>query len=191
MNAEISFDIFVQRSLAASAPAHLVDVDAVADHLPEDSVLLVTYPAGERTLSLVCTRDQITLVPHDFPLGGEVDVALLREAFLAEPGPGQAVSRQARAPLEDLLEVRFGPLAELLRLEHQAGRRHLIVNPYGPLHFAPLHLLHLDGLPLAESWAVTYLPSLALLGLAAVAVRCLRRGGDRPGIPRRTIRRHS
>lgn len=163
MNAEISFDTFVQASLAASAQAQLVDVDAVADQLPQDTVLLVTYPAGERTLSLACTRDRITLVPHRFPPGGEVNVALLREAVLAEPGPGQAVSRQAKALLDDLLAARFGPLAELLRQEQQAGRRHLLVNAHGPLHFAPLHLLHLDGLPLAETWAVTYLPSLALL----------------------------
>jgi CHAT domain-containing protein len=39
----------------------------------------------------------------------------------------------------------------------------LIIVPDGATHFLPFHLLGLGGVPLAEHWTVSYLPSLDLL----------------------------
>jgi CHAT domain-containing protein len=86
----------------------------------------------------------------------------MRYAVQAEPGPLRVLARTGEAALDECLEL-FGPVADLLRDEHAAGRRHLMIVPHGPLHFAPLHLLPVDGKPLAETWTVTYLPNLALL----------------------------
>jgi len=189
-NLERHFDALVQRRLneTAADPAPLMFADEILDLLPADAVLLWSYatrlPDGGRALlTLAFSGDRMIVTPvrlqpateagsrlevrHDGrvrvldELGAHV--AALRWATLAEPGPVRLVARDSQQPFEQLLPGLYGPVSDMLREEHAAGRRHLIVVPHGPLHFAPLHLLHLDGRPLAETWTVTYLPNLALL----------------------------
>ncbi|GAA4070219.1 CHAT domain-containing protein [Nonomuraea soli] len=170
-NLELTFDARVQRAISARARAgpHLLDSAAVTAALPEGTVLLWMYLG----VIVVCTRDTVAvttqpgLASEAYEVHAErvrllddvqLRASLIRSAVLAEPGPGRAYS-PAQA---DALDAGWflGPAADLLR-ERAGG--HLLVVPHGPFHFAPLHLCHLDGRPLADSWTVTYLPSLALL----------------------------
>lgn len=188
VNLERTFDAAVQRRLTGEEEFRLLSVDTLLGLLPADTVLLWLYlsrapDGGQTLLSLVATTDQLAVVPNAFVspdeadsrlevrLGGRVRVldALgvvadqLRRAVLAEPGPVRPVARSEEEALASSLHNLFGPVADLLREEHAAGRRHLVIVPHAGLHFAPLHLLYLDGRPLAETWAVTYLPNVALL----------------------------
>lgn len=90
-------------------------------------------------------------------------VLRMRTAVLAEPGPVRPVARTDEEALADGLSALFGPVTDLLREAYVTGKRHLVIVPHGALHFAPLHLLYLDGKPLADTWTVTYLPTVALL----------------------------
>ena len=46
---------------------------------------------------------------------------------------------------------------------HAEGKDHLCIAPHKALHYFPFHLLNYLGKPLAESWAVSFLPNLNLL----------------------------
>jgi CHAT domain-containing protein len=48
-------------------------------------------------------------------------------------------------------------------LGHLETANRLVVIPYGPFHFLPLHLLVLEGAPLIQSHAVVYAPSASVL----------------------------
>ena len=189
-NLERHFDALVQRRLseAADGAAPLMFVDEIQALLPANAVLLWSYATrlpdgGPALLTLVFTGDRLIVAPvrlqpaaeggsrYEVRHAGRIrvldelgaHVAALRWATLAEPGPVRPVARDSQQPFEQLLPGLYGPVGDVLREEHAAGRRHLIVVPHGPLHFAPLHLLHLNGRPLAETWTVSYLPNLALL----------------------------
>ncbi|MFI6483080.1 CHAT domain-containing protein [Nonomuraea sp. NPDC050663] len=170
-NLEHTFDARVQRAISARAQAgpQLLDSAAVTAALPEGTVLLWMYLG----VIVVCARDMVAvttqpgLASQAYEVHAErvrvlddvqLRVELIRDAVLAEPGSGRAHS-PARAGALDVGWF-LGPAADLLR-ERAGG--HLLVVPHGPFHFAPLHLCHLDGRPLADSWTVSYLPNLALL----------------------------
>jgi CHAT domain-containing protein len=179
----------VQRALTSHvAPSlRLLDLATTCDLLPADAVLLFSHlthsPGGGRSLvTLMVSKDRIALVPNQILDAGTAGQTLqlhidnrvrtfdtlastvfdLRQEVQAEPGPFRMITRSGEDALDNCLAL-FGPVADLLREEYAAGRRHLVIVPHGPLHFAPLHLLHLDGRPLAEAWTVTYLPNIALL----------------------------
>ncbi|HEV2778938.1 MAG TPA: CHAT domain-containing protein [Actinophytocola sp.] len=188
INLERTFDAGVQRRLTGDESFRLLSIDSLLGLLPVDTVLLYIYlshnPEGGRSLlSLVATSDRLVLVPNpiadaehanqrtEVHVGDRVRVLdglglsadWMRRAVLTEPGPVRPIARSTEAALIDGLPQLFGPVTDLLRQEYAAGRRHLAIVPHAGLHFAPLHLLYLDGRPLAETWAVTYLPNLALL----------------------------
>lgn len=187
-NLERTFDARMQRNLTGEQAPQLLNSATIRDLLPVDTVLLHTYlshsPDGGRSLlSLVATKDRLAVVHNqlldaehanqrtEVHAAGRVRMLdplnwtahRMRQAVLAHPGPIRPVARANEATLAEGLPVLFGPVADLLREEYAAGRRHLVIVPHGGLHFAPLHLLYLDGEPLADTWTVTYLPNLALL----------------------------
>lgn len=94
--------------------------------------------------------------------GVGIRVAEIRRAVQDEPG-ARRVSRQAEALLRADFAGLFGDLAAHLDRWRGEGREHLIFVPYGATQYYPFHLLLHGERPLAESWAVTYLPSLALM----------------------------
>jgi CHAT domain-containing protein len=65
--------------------------------------------------------------------------------------------------LDNYLGGLLGHVSERLAEFKAAGRDHLCIVPHGPFHFFPFHLLGPPGHPLAEDFAVTYLPQLHLL----------------------------
>jgi hypothetical protein len=191
-NLERTFDATVQRHLTGDQTSSPLTIDTVLDLLPPDTVLLYIYlshseDGGRSMLSLVGTTERLALVRNqwldaenarlqaEIRIGDRVRLVdalgwtthQIRTAVLTDPGPVRPVSRVHEAALIDGLTGLLGPVAELLQERYAAGRRHLVIVPHGPLHFAPLHLLYLDGKPLAETFSVTYLPSLALLEGAA------------------------
>ena len=89
-------------------------------------------------------------------------VCNFRIDIVDDPGPGQ-LSSSARKGVQSLAAELLGPAMDLLRTQHSEGKRRLIIIPHGAMHFMPFHLLHIDGVPMAEMFAVTYLPNLAFL----------------------------
>jgi CHAT domain-containing protein len=52
---------------------------------------------------------------------------------------------------------------KLLEQFRAEGKDHLCIAPHNALHYFPFHLLNYLGKPMAESWAVSFLPNLNLL----------------------------
>lgn len=125
----------------------------------------------------VFTSDETTGTVVDFGLPGmqismngilsdvlALGVTDVRERINDDPEDGDgAVSAAARKALESEFPYIKGPTGEILRALRKKGRWHLCIQPHGPLHFFPFHLLLEDGQLLAENWTVTYLPNLTLL----------------------------
>lgn len=91
-----------------------------------------------------------------------VMISNLRRSLL-EPSEPDDVSEEAAEGLDTLLSGLMPGVASWLDDWRAAGIDHLCFVPHGPLHVAPLHLLHHEGRPLAQDWIVTVLPNLALL----------------------------
>jgi hypothetical protein len=89
-------------------------------------------------------------------------VAEIRQAVQEEPA-ARRVSRRAEALLRSDFAGLFGDLAARLDRWRDEGREHLMFVPYGAMHYYPFHLLLQGDRPLAEKWAVTYQPSIALM----------------------------
>ncbi|QDQ14895.1 CHAT domain-containing protein [Streptomyces spectabilis] len=120
-----------------------------------------------------------------------VPVAQVRDAVNADP-LGHPVTLHAEELLGRLYAALGGPPRALLRRWQAAGKRHLCFWPHGPLHFAPFHLLHDDGRPLADAWTVTTVSSSAQLaprpapgapGRRRVLIAGSPTGGVRYGLP--------
>ena len=124
------------------------------------------------------THDGMTLTQS--PLA--VIVEQLRRHLVAEPDNlFDDVEAEAGAELRTGLVTWFGPFAARLSDWHVAGLNHLVIWPQGPLHYIPWHLYSCPGTDrvLAEDWAVTTIPALAVLGrpstaatLGLVAIGC-------------------
>ncbi|AHH97150.1 CHAT domain-containing protein [Kutzneria albida] len=89
-------------------------------------------------------------------------IAELREAVNADPLHREVTAHAARQ-LADCYYKLGGPLPQYLGKWRAAGKTHLCFWPHGPLHLAPIHLLHTEGRPLAEDWTVSTVPSLTVL----------------------------
>ena len=100
-------------------------------------------------------------------------VAEIREEINADPLSYPITLRGAQL-LTDRYLTLGGPAADALARWYGEGRRHLCFWPHGPLHFAPFHLLHVNGRPLADDWIVTTVSSSAQLHPRT-------RNGDRNG----------
>jgi hypothetical protein len=169
------------------APWHLPDIQAALD---DDTVLLMVYIGVEAggmptSYALLITRDDIRAhgrapaldgTEYQFKDSGRtgefsafaVQVQQLRHEIQADPGRSQdgpsVVTPAGQATLSRALAFYFGELESDLDGFRAAGKNHLLVAPHDALHFAPFHLFgNKDGEPLADDWAVTYLPNLALL----------------------------
>ena len=91
-------------------------------------------------------------------------VARLRQNLIADPGFDGNVTVEAGDRLAKDLDGLIGPaLYELLEEEHGRGRDHICLVPHGPLHFHPMHLIGRSDHPLAQDFAVSFLPNLQLL----------------------------
>jgi CHAT domain-containing protein len=185
-NLQHQFEIEVDRtlsSLAADAGLAAVSSNALATLLDAETVLLEYYltQVGDAELVVLFLRStagarlsavqlgagtaQRTLV-----LDGAVSelsevaarVLQLRRAVNEPPGNGP-LSRNAEHRLTGDAELLLAGLPAVLEGLRAEGKRHLCVVPHGALHVAPLHLLHVNGRPLAADWLVTYLPNLHLV----------------------------
>ncbi|MFH8562548.1 CHAT domain-containing protein [Streptomyces sp. NPDC017988] len=116
-----------------------------------------------------------------------VPVGEAREGVNADP-LGYPVSLHGEETLGRLYAGLGGPPAKMLQGWWTQGKRHLCFWPHGSLHFAPFHLLHTNGRPLADDWTVTTVSSSSQLSpqpSSAVAGprRLLIAGSASGGIP--------
>ncbi|MGW6529453.1 CHAT domain-containing protein [Streptomyces venezuelae] len=119
-----------------------------------------------------------------------VPVGEAREGVNADP-LGYPVSLHGEETLARLYAVLGGPPAQMLQGWWTQGKRHLCFWPHGPLHFAPFHLLHSNGRPLADDWTVTTVssssqlsphPSSAVAGPRRLLIAGSPSGGTRYGL---------
>ncbi len=87
----------------------------------------------------------------------------LRDRIQDYAGPDEPLSEAAASLLDTGLAGYLGNLPAYLAKQRAAGKNHLCIVPHGPLHFLPFHAIRENGKPLAETWAITYLPNLGLL----------------------------
>ncbi|MEV6750139.1 CHAT domain-containing protein [Streptomyces sp. NPDC051080] len=89
-------------------------------------------------------------------------IAELRTRVVEEP-LRRVVGREAEAMLDVALGHCLGTIEEELAEWRELGKTHLCIWPHGPLHYAPFHLLHSEGRPLADEWTISILPGLSAL----------------------------
>ncbi|ACN13772.1 conserved hypothetical protein [Desulforapulum autotrophicum HRM2] len=92
-------------------------------------------------------------------------VGELRSALLEDPGDND-VGLCAGAILQQGLSSFYAVTEKTLGSLLLKGKNHLIVAPHDALHFLPFHLFSVGGAPIIDSFAVTYLPNLALISTA-------------------------
>jgi CHAT domain-containing protein len=117
---------------------------------------------------------RLTDLPSSQHLGVEIEGQVLtlgyfggiasevRSLVQEEPGPAEAVEEAVESLAQHSTTLLPSNVGIVLRALRESGKTHLCIVPHGALHFFPFHLLpYADGL-LADSWAVTYLPSLMM-----------------------------
>jgi hypothetical protein len=197
VNLEHAYDEYVTRQMLLAAggpPAAFMRLDELQARLGNRTVLLSLYigaVADGRTAVhvLFMTSEDVglTVIPHDIPssmieLGGlwtspfGLIVEQARRQVQDPPLGRRLVSRDAEQTLETYLPGLLGHISERLQEFKAAGRDHLCIVPHGPLHFFPFHLLGAPGHPLAQDFAVTYLPHLLLLSAGRNRVANPRKG---------------
>lgn len=156
--------------------------DNIRAALGPETALISYYsgiaPNGDVGLYVnVFTSDETTGTIVDFGIPGmqvtldgiladvlALGVTDIRRKINEDPAAeNEPVSTAARKALESQFPYIKGPIGEVLGKLRKNGKWHLCIQPHGPLHFFPFHLLLEQGALLAENWTVTYLPNLALL----------------------------
>ncbi len=181
-NLEISYDAELQRGISATpVPSQrwIPVPENIRSVLGPDTVLVTYYsgitPQGQAGLYVTILTDQSVygvIIGYGLP-GMQVfldekqgdllslPIASVRESINENPGDG-FVSTAAKEALQ-IHNYAAGPVGEILSRLHEQGKRHLCINPHGPLHFFPFHVLPYGNGLLADDWTVTYMPNLALL----------------------------
>ncbi len=184
VNLEHAYDEHVTRQMlqaVSGPPAVFMRLDELQALLGHRTVLLSLYIGAVadgriavHVLFMTSEDIGLTVIPHDIP-AGMIELGRLRTSpfgliveqarrEIQDPPLGRRlVSRDAELTLKDYLPGLLGHVSERLQEFKDAGRDHLCIVPHGPLHFFPFHLLGAPGHPLAQDFAVTYLPHLLLL----------------------------
>jgi hypothetical protein len=181
-NLQIRYDAELRRRLSGRAPREAAWIgvpDRIAAVLGPETVLLTYYsgvtPNGNAGLYVnvfTCDSATGTIVDLDTPgmrvlMNGVLDtvaIGVMRVRYGVNEDPEDGiVSVEARKALEVCLAYIGGPTGEILQKLRKEGKWHLCIQPHGPLHFFPFHLLPYEKDVLAQEWTITYLPNLALL----------------------------
>lgn len=170
-NLRHSYDAHLSDRLLRAETGYSPGLAAVGDVqrvLDQQTVLVSFIPGPEHDSGaqpwhgLAMTDSEVVAFSGHHPAPAGIRVAEIRRAVQDEPG-ARRVSRRAEALLRADFAGLFEDLAARLDKWRDEGREHLILMPYGATQYYPFHLLLHRERPLAESWAVTYLPSLALM----------------------------
>jgi CHAT domain len=191
-NLEVAYDHELQHQIGIRRGRRTEwrpSIGEIQQALGPETVLIDYYsgnlPNGNAGLyAHIFSRESARLVISDFGIPG-------MQVFFGEPGfaadllslsvsgirreiqntqPEEVISEEARGLLaaDPFVSGEFG---EILKEFRDQGKWHLCIVPFGPSHFLPFHLMpYAEGL-LGDEWAVTCLPTLALLEpLAAESV---------------------
>ena len=186
-NLEKSFDSHVTKLL--TKPVNAEDIlllkDDLQQRLGDRTALLIYAPASRQRASdsmlvIALTSDdmgvavgqdttgilQLRLSGSDFSIAGDPfnsAAGFWRDSITGPPGP-RDVSRDGAAALgAATAQLLGGGIAEKLNAWRDAGKDHLVVMPFGGLHYFPFQLLGGQDRPLADEWTVTMLPHLSVL----------------------------
>ncbi len=184
------------RTLAGKEASAIIAPEDMRDGIDPETVLLdllEVFDKGgaSRLLYALWTREDVTfhsreISPHGsghfIAQGIKIEHSALAEKVQAtraslrdDPAAGSTLSQAAMEDLEYMGDLLLGPIWEqLTELKTKKGKKHLCIAPHGSLHYLPFHLLLIGGNPLADSWAVTYVPNTRIL-LANRGAQSIRR----------------
>ena len=163
----------------ASAHDSTVDsLERIREALPANTALLEYFSLRDQFIAAVVTRRRLDFVPLS-PLGRVANLVRMLRFQIAKFGLGadyvrtfqRALLDAARAHLHEL----HGELVEPLRSRLDA--EHLVIAPYGVLHYLPFHALFDGERYLLDRFSVSYAPSGSVYAL------CRKKTGSAPGSP--------
>ena len=155
--------------LASLQGASAADVDAVAEVLPEDGVLLEYYVARGLVYAFVLHRRGVTVRPVSLlsdlrdlrlQLGFQFDKFQLGPDYVRQFG--KFLAESTGSLLRRLYRELVEPIADEL------DGRHLVVVPHGLLHHLPFHAMHDGERYLADRFVVSYAPSATVFRLCSL-----------------------
>ncbi len=175
-----------------------VSPDRLKELLDPQTVLLVHWAAmdadvGQVVVTLLVTAENVEMVvrSNELPAGTyavtdagrtlfippeSLFLAELRRLVQRDPRP-RTVHRECVEPLANMYQDMFQPVVLSLDRLVAAGKTHILLAPYGPYRFFPLHLAGEADRPVCQDFTVSYLSDIAGLD------RPSRRS---PSAPRRT-----
>lgn len=192
LNIETRYDellmqqLLAGRSFSDADPWRLVSLERLQAALAPRSALVDTYLGRDASGGYTCTATLVTprqwslyvirqrleeqevLVDPEEPdshllLDGVAQLVASTRARLQEPSGVRPLSRAAAAALATAAGNVFGRLDEDLDSLRAEGCRHLVICPHGPLAYLPFAALPMNGVPLADDWTVTTIPTPATL----------------------------
>jgi len=132
---------------------------------PDDLVLEYVSAGGWIHLFRI-DRDHVSAFPELIRVE-DLETQLTSLRFLLSKGTlGKKHNERFAEYIESALHRRLKSLGEILlapAMERLDGAANVRIVPHGPLHGLPFHALELDGRPLIDRAAVSYLPSLATI----------------------------
>jgi CHAT domain-containing protein len=142
-------------------------LDAIRECLPPEGLLIEFYMAGEATVALVLSRDDLHVYRNLMPVG---QIKHWLTAFRFQLNKfrygGGYVTRHAatlRKGVDRCLRALYGGL--LAPLKEELADRPLIVVPHGVLHYVPFHALYDGQHYVLERHSVYTAPSAGVLRL--------------------------
>lgn len=136
----------------------------VQGSLDADTLLIEFYNDGTHLWAFTLDRDSLEVHPLPAKLAA-IDRLLpqIRLNFNAalNVGPHAPVVRGLAGLAERMLQRLYAALIEPVAAR-LAGRRRLVIVPYGALHYLPFHLLHSGSEHLIERYEVVILPAAGL-----------------------------
>jgi CHAT domain-containing protein len=162
----ITEELYLRSPESAAARAGATPgLSQIRTHIAHDDVVVEFYADGDTLWAFVLDRGRLAVksLPATTSviantvqqLQLNIASALYNSANAALVG---ALTRTAQRLLGRLYAGLLEPLADLL-----AGRRRLVIVPYGILHYLPFHLLFTNGAYLVERYEVVILPASSLL----------------------------
>lgn len=154
------------QELSSLQSGGVIDLATVRSSLPEDAVAVEYFIARGTILCCVVDRHELAVVPlgavsRTLEIYRHLQFQLSRSMLGREQiGDGLALIQEAtQAHLRDLYDELVAPVAPLL------GKDHLVVVPYGLLHYVPFHALFDGHRYLIDRFSISYAPSAGVFHL--------------------------
>ena len=170
LEARLATTADVHGSVAASVRCRPMTVEVAAATLTSDVTLIEYFVAGDEIIAFILKAGALQVVRH---VGSIAKVLALMQSLqfqinralrpgAQDGGRGERLVNDANHVLQELAVEVVRRVAPAL-----AGSSQILIVPHGALHGLPFHALPINGRPLMESHAISYVPSLTMLAALA------------------------